>query len=72
MSMGAFTSAVLLGGGRVRTVPVLIQQTIIQETKYGEGAALSTTLVGLAFLINVAVIAYLFAGGRQRVGQRAD
>jgi len=51
---------------------VLIQQTIIQETKYGEGAALSTTLVGLAFLINVAVIAYLFASGRRRDDQHAN
>lgn len=55
MSMGAFTSAVLLGGGRVRTIPVLIQQTIIQSTEYGLGAALSTTLLVLVFLINVAV-----------------
>jgi putative spermidine/putrescine transport system permease protein len=54
MSMGAFTSAVLLGGGRVRTLPVLIQQKIIQGTEYGQGAALSTVLVVLVFLINVA------------------
>ena len=72
MSMGTFTSVVLLGGGRVRTVPVLIQQIIIQETKYGEGAALSTALVALAFLINIAVVAYLFASGRGLRRHRAD
>jgi putative spermidine/putrescine transport system permease protein len=55
MSMGAFTSAVLLGGGRVRTVPVLIQQTIIQNSEFGRGAALATVLLVLVFGINLAV-----------------
>lgn len=65
MSMGAFTSAVLLGGGRVRTIPVLVQQMIIQNTDYAEGAALSTVLVALVFLINVAIGA-AFVMGRNR------
>lgn len=56
MCMGAFTSPVLLGGGRVRTVPVLIQQTIIQDTNYARGAALSTVLVAFVFLLNLAVV----------------
>jgi putative spermidine/putrescine transport system permease protein len=72
MNMGAFTSAVLLGGGRVRTIPVLIQQIIIQDTDYGKGAALSTTLVGFTFLINVAVAALSFASSRRPRGQYAD
>lgn len=55
MSMGAFTSAVLLGGGRVRTMPVLIQQKIVQSAEYGMGAALATTLLVLVFAINVVV-----------------
>jgi len=71
MSMGAFTSAVLLGGGRVRTVPVLIQQAIIQDTDYGKGAALSTMLVGFVFLINVAVVAVSVESSRKRRWQRA-
>jgi putative spermidine/putrescine transport system permease protein len=57
MCMGAFTSAVLLGGGRVRTVPVLIQQMIIQDTNYARGAALSTLLVVFVFALNVAFAA---------------
>ncbi len=61
MSMGAFTSAVLLGGGRVRTVPVLIQQTIIQNSEFGRGAALATLLLALVFAINLAV-GLVFAG----------
>ena len=55
MSMGAFTSAVLLGGGRVRTIPVLIQQVVIQNTDYAKGAALSTMLVAVVFVINLCV-----------------
>jgi putative spermidine/putrescine transport system permease protein len=68
MSMGAFTSAVLLGGGRVRTMPVLIQQTIIQNTEFGRGAALATLLLVLVFGVNLA-IGLLVAGrssGRSR------
>ena len=55
MSMGAFTSAVLLGGGRVRTIPVLVQEKMMQTTEYGMGAALSTVLVVLVFLVNAGV-----------------
>jgi len=65
MSMGAFTSAVLLGGGRVRTIPVLIQQMIIQNTDYAKGAALSTMLVALVFVINLCVGAAYAARGRR-------
>jgi putative spermidine/putrescine transport system permease protein len=55
MSMGAFTSAALLGGGRVRTMPVLIQEKMMQSTDYGMGAALSTVLLILVFIINVVI-----------------
>jgi putative spermidine/putrescine transport system permease protein len=65
MAMGAFTSAVLLGGGRVLTMPVLIQQKIIQSTEYGMGAALSTVLLLLVFLINI-VVGAVVPRGRKR------
>lgn len=55
MSMGAFTSPLLLGGGHVLTMPVLIQQKIIQGSEYAVGAALSTVLLMLVFLANVAI-----------------
>src|SRR5690606_22805741 len=68
MAMGAFTSPVLLGGGRVITMPVLIQQKIIQSTEYGMGAALSFVLLIVVFLINVLVGAFFLRevrrGGR--------
>jgi ABC-type spermidine/putrescine transport system permease subunit I len=55
MGMGAFTSAVLLGGGRVLTLPVLIQRKIVFDVDYPLGSALSTTLLVVVFLINVAL-----------------
>ncbi len=65
MSMGAFTSAVLLGGGRVRTVPVLIQQKIIQSVEYAMGATLSTVLLVFVFAINLAVGTWVMTRGRR-------
>jgi putative spermidine/putrescine transport system permease protein len=53
MSMGAFTSAALLGGGRVLTLPVLIQRTIMLETRYALGAALSAILLLAVLAINI-------------------
>lgn len=51
--MGAFTSAAILGGGRVLTLPVLIQRTFILETQYGMAAAISAALLLTVLLINL-------------------
>lgn len=56
MSMGAFTSAVILGGGRVLTLPVLIQRIIVFEVDYPLGSTLSTLLLGVVFLMNLLVV----------------
>ena len=53
MNMGAFTSAVLLGGGNVLTIPVLIQRKIILEVDYPAAAALSVLLTAAVILINL-------------------
>ncbi|MGE0716801.1 MAG: ABC transporter permease [Alphaproteobacteria bacterium] len=53
MAMGAFTSAALLGGGRVLTLPVVIQQTVLVETKYGMAGALSAVLLLVVLAINL-------------------
>ena len=53
MCMGAFTSAALLGGGRVFTLPVLIQRSVMMEVKYGMGAAIAVVLLVSALLINL-------------------
>jgi ABC-type spermidine/putrescine transport system permease subunit I len=53
MCMGAFTSAALLGGGRVFTLPVLIQRSVIMESKYSMGGTLAAVLVVSVLLINL-------------------
>ena len=53
LCMGAFTSAALLGGGRVFTLPVLIQRSVIIETKYGMGATLAAVLLVSVIVINL-------------------
>jgi putative spermidine/putrescine transport system permease protein len=53
MSMGAFTAAILLGGGVTITFPVLIQSKILHDVDYAMAAALSTFLVAVVFLINL-------------------
>lgn len=52
LCMGAFTSAALIGGGKVYTLPVLIQQTVINQTRYGMGATISAVLMLVTLLIN--------------------
>lgn len=56
LCMGAFTSAALIGGGKVYTLPVLIQQTVIMQTRYAMGATISAVLMAVTLLINLASI----------------
>jgi ABC-type spermidine/putrescine transport system permease subunit I len=51
--MGAFTSAALLGAGRVLTLPVLIQRTILGEVRYGLGGALAALLMLSVLALNL-------------------
>ncbi|MDR5815093.1 MULTISPECIES: ABC transporter permease [unclassified Caballeronia] len=64
MNMGAFTSAVLLGGGKVLTLPLLIQQKIVQDVSYGTGATLSTILLVFVLALNAA-FAFFFRARRR-------
>ncbi len=59
LSMGAFTAAALVGGGRILTLPVLIERTMILETKYAMAACLSAVLLGSVMLVNAAVATLL-------------
>ena len=63
LSMGAFTAVSLLGGGRILTLPVLIERTMILETKYGMAACLAAVLLGTVLLIN-ALAALALSRGR--------
>ena len=53
LSMGAFVSAALLGAGRVLTLPVVIERTIVLQTEYGMGSTLSVILLGSVLIINL-------------------
>lgn len=53
MCMGAFTSAALLGAGKVFTLPVLIQRTVMMEIRYSLAAALAAILLFSVLAINL-------------------
>jgi putative spermidine/putrescine transport system permease protein len=53
LCMGAFTSAALIGAGKILTLPVLIQRTVIFDTKYGMGATLAVVLLVAGVVVNV-------------------
>ena len=66
MCMGAFTSAALIGAGKVPTLPVLIQRTVIMDARYGLGATLAAVLLACRLALNLASIV---AVGRLRHGR---
>ena len=53
LTMGAFVSALVLGGGKIFTLPVLIQQSLMQHAEYGMSAALSALLMVFVFAVNI-------------------
>ncbi len=59
LNMGAFTSAALLGGGRIFTLPVLIQTTVIFEVKYSMAGTIAAVLMVSVLLINLLSILVL-------------
>ncbi len=65
LCMGAFTSAALIGGGKVLTLPVLIQQTVIMQTRYAMGATVSAALMAMTLAINGLSILLMARIGRR-------
>lgn len=59
LNMGAFTSAALLGGGRIFTLPVLIQKTVIFDVKYSMAGTIAAVLLVSVLLINLLSILVL-------------
>ncbi len=53
MCMGAFTSAALLGGGKVFTLPVMIQRSVMMDIKYSMGATIAAVLLVSVIAINI-------------------
>ncbi|MBM3572306.1 MAG: ABC transporter permease [Alphaproteobacteria bacterium] len=68
LCMGVFVSAAILGSGKVLTLPVLIQRTIILENKYAMGATLAAILLVSALLVNLLSVLILT---RFRASKRA-
>lgn len=67
LCMGAFTSAALIGGGKILTLPVLIQRTILMEVKYSMAATLAMVLLCTVIVVNLLSI---FLVRRMRSGKR--
>jgi len=59
VSMGGFSSTALIGAGKVLTVPVVIQRTMLLENNLGMAAALAALLLASVVLINVISVAVL-------------
>lgn len=57
VSMGGFSSTALIGAGKVLTVPVVIQRTMLLETNFGMAATLAALLLLSVVLINVISVA---------------
>ena len=53
LCMGAFTSAAVLGKGKVLTLPVLIWRTILLQVRYGMGGTLAAVLLLTVLGINL-------------------
>ena len=51
--MGAFASVLVLGGGKIFTLPVVIQQSLVQHSEFGMSAALSALLMVFVFTVNI-------------------
>jgi putative spermidine/putrescine transport system permease protein len=53
LSISIFSTVMILGGGRVFTLPILIQQEIIRKVNYSLGAAVSMILLFVVLVINI-------------------
>jgi putative spermidine/putrescine transport system permease protein len=53
---GAFVSAALLGGGKILTLPLLIQRSLVLFNEYGMAATLAVVLLAIGLAVNVASV----------------
>jgi putative spermidine/putrescine transport system permease protein len=68
LSMGAFTSTALLGGGKVLTLPVLIQRKAVLEVDYPFAATISLVLLLVGLALNLVALRLSGAGRRAAWG----
>ncbi len=69
LSMGAFTSTALLGGGKVMTLPVLIQRKAVLEVDYPFAATISLVLLLAGVLLNLVVLHFVLRARRGALPQ---
>jgi putative spermidine/putrescine transport system permease protein len=60
LCMGAFTSAAVLGKGKVLTLPVLVWRTILLQVRYGMGGTLAAVLLISVIVINLLSLVLLW------------
>lgn len=56
LAMGTFTSTALLGGGKVLTLPILIERKAILEVNYPVAATISMMLLIAGVLVNIVAL----------------
>ena len=64
VNMGGFSSTALIGAGKILTLPIVIQRTVILENNYGLGAALAVLLLGVVLVINAFAVWLLLRARR--------
>ena len=64
VNMGGFSSTALIGAGKILTLPIVIQRTVILETNYGLGAALAVLLLIVTLAINAVSVLLLMRARR--------
>jgi putative spermidine/putrescine transport system permease protein len=64
VNMGGFSSTALIGAGKILTLPIVIQRTVILENNYGLGAALAVLLLGVVLVINAFAVLLLLRARR--------
>ena len=64
--MGGFSSTVLIGSGKVMTIPIVLQRSVMLENNYGLGAALAILLLLTVLAVN-ATAAMLLHRAKQNV-----
>lgn len=57
ISIGGFASTALIGAGKILTLPVIVQQTVIVQSNFGMGATLAVVLLLAVILINLFSVA---------------
>src|SRR5262245_24947451 len=64
VNMGGFSSTALIGAGKILTLPIVIQRTVILESNYGLGAALAVLLLVVVLVINAFSVLLLLRARR--------